>query len=98
VQSLRLAKVILFSFRQHLFSLLLALALPLVSCDSGGSNGGGSSPGWVGTWELLSVEDGEVPDEAYYSFSEEEIRFVASEEAVPNCFSDALVMTDVGRE
>jgi hypothetical protein len=38
------------ALRRGLFlSLLLALALPLASCDSGGSN---SSPDWVGNWEV----------------------------------------------
>jgi hypothetical protein len=31
------------------FSLLLALTLPLTSCDSGGPN---ESPEWAGTWKL----------------------------------------------
>lgn len=43
-QTMRLA------LRRGLFlSLLLALPLSLLSCDSGGSN---SSPNWAGTWKL----------------------------------------------
>lgn len=47
------------SLRRGLFfSLLLALTLPLVSCDSGGSN---SSPDWVGNWEVTQNVNGTSP-------------------------------------
>lgn len=49
-----------------LFSLLLALILPLTSCDSGGN--GDSSPDWVGTWE-------DQGDTIFWELSENEFRY-----------------------
>jgi hypothetical protein len=63
--------------RGFFFSLLLALALPLVSCDSGGSNGSSSSPEWTGNWKVIK-ENGEATDrDAAWSISENEIKVVS---------------------
>jgi hypothetical protein len=52
------------------FSLLLALTIPLVSCDSGGSNG--SSPSWSGEWEVTSLNGTVAPaDDAFVDLSTE---------------------------
>jgi len=58
-------------------ALLLLLALPLASCDSGGSNGSGGSPEWTGNWKVIEV-NGEVTDrDAAWSISEDQIKSVA---------------------
>lgn len=55
------------TLRKRLFlSLFLALTLPLVSCDSGGSSD--SSPAWVGTWE-------DQEDTIFWELSENEFRY-----------------------
>ena len=48
------------SVNRSVFLLLLAITLPLVSCDSGGSNdsSSGNSPDWVGNWEITKDADG----------------------------------------
>ena len=48
------------SVNRSVFLLLLAITLPLVSCDSGGSNDSSSSnsPDWVGNWEITKDADG----------------------------------------
>jgi hypothetical protein len=58
-------------------SLLLALAFPLTSCDSGGTNGSSSSAEWTGNWKVIEV-NGEATDrDAAWSISEDEIKSVA---------------------
>lgn len=72
-----------------LFSLLLALAIPLASCDSGGSSGGG--PEWTGNWEVVSFDEGGAPETPnYWDLSESELRiFIDSAGTDTQCIDRA---------
>lgn len=59
--------------RRLFFSLLLALTLPLVSCDSGGPN---EPPEWVGTWKLSEASGWEPTSPRYYDFSEDALIYI----------------------
>lgn len=66
------------ALRLGLFSLLFALTLPLISCDSGGSDN--SEPDWIGTWEVLDFGDGggAPSDPNYWNLSQNELQIVES--------------------
>lgn len=57
--------------RRLFFSLLLALALPLISCDSGGS--GDSEPIWIGDWEAISVDGPDYEEDSIWSLTKDEL-------------------------
>lgn len=65
--------------RGVLLPLLLAITLPLVSCDSGGSNDSSSnkSPDWVGNWEATKGIDGPTDLTTFLKLTKDQFTIVA---------------------
>lgn len=81
--------------RRVTVALLIALAFPLVSCDSGGSGGG--EPIWIGDWKVTSVDGGEGEVGNYWTLSREEleVRDVSTRNGETTCGIIRLAVSNV---
>ena len=62
-------------------SLLVAVGLSIVGCDSGGSNGGsGDGPAWTGNWKLVEEGGTSVDLDEVWSMTESEFESVQAPE------------------